>query len=200
MPDKEFIHSTVDVSSTLLYALDSGLTVMTDESQPDPQPRTLSRTEAASSERGVFYLIHPEWIFSDFQTMVISGGYQAGKYFIQPRVNFTGITIYFGGERIDQGRRRFGDCVVSWHRDWLEVPGNVLRPAPPDVAKWYKRILKHLSSGIVVRAGVHRYYVSRGVLADPSAIECIPPFDFIPWGPEVLKRPSISDHSSPTTE
>jgi hypothetical protein len=189
MPDTELIHSSADVPSTLLYALDSGLQVMVDEPQPEARARTLSRAEAGKTERGVFCLIHPDWIFGPSQTMAIDDGHNKGKYFVQPRVNFTGVTAYFGGERIDQGRRRFGSAAVSWHRDWLELPKKILWPAPPDVAKWYRRIVAHLSSGLIVKAGVHRYRVSRGVLADTAPSACLPPFDFIPWGADVLKRP-----------
>jgi hypothetical protein len=189
MPDREFIHSSADVSSTLLFAIDSGLQVMLDEPQPEPQPRMLTRADAASLDRGVFYLFESNWVFGPIQTMDIPAGYNKGKYFVQPRVNFTCVSVYFGGERTDQGRRRLGSASVSWHRDWLELPRKVVRPAPPEVRDWYKRIVAHLSSRIVVTVGVHRYHVSGGVLADPGASKCLPPFDFIPWGDDVLRRP-----------
>lgn len=187
MPDREFIHSSPDVASTLLYAIDSGLQVRLDEPQPEPRPRMLTRTDVVDITEGVFFLSRPEWVYGPLQPLSISRGHDRGKYDFSPRVNCSPITVLFQGERVDQGRRRLGDCVVSWHRDWLEMPAKIVRPTPPDVQVWFKRIEAHLSSGLVVKAGVHRYYISRGVVADPTSIECLPPFDFIPWGSEVLE-------------
>jgi hypothetical protein len=182
MPDREFIHASADVRSTLLFALDSGLSVMEDDmEQSEPRPNMLDRAAVAQCEKGVFYLFRPDWVFGPFQFNCITEGYYCGKFSVQPRVNFTAVTVYFQGERIDEGRRRFGDCVVSSHRDWLEVPGNIVRPKPPEVDEWFKRIVAHLSSDVTIEAGVHRYRVSKGVMADPASGECLPPFDFIPW-------------------
>src|SRR5215510_14046028 len=105
MPNTEFIHSCADVSSTLIFALDSGLQIMIDEPQSEPEPRMLTRAHAAQTKSGVFSLIHPEWIFGLFQKMAIPSGFNQGKYFFQPRTNHTAVSIYFSGERIDQGRR-----------------------------------------------------------------------------------------------
>lgn len=189
MPDREFIHASADVSSTLLLALDSGLLVMLDEPQAEPTPRMLSRADVAHLKEGSFYLFRSSWVFGPFQTMAILAGFNEGKYFVQPRVNFTAVSVYFGGERLDHGRRILGSCSVSCHRDWLQLPEKVVLPAPPEVRQWYERIVAHLSSGIFVEAGVHRYCVSPGVLSDLSASKCLPPFDYIPWGAHVLKRP-----------
>ncbi len=186
MPDREFIHSTIDVTSTLLCALDSGMRVRLDEPQPAPHPFMVERTDVADLERGIFFLFRPQWLYGPFQAMAISGGHNLGKYTISPGVNHSAVSVYFQGERIDQGRRRFGSCVVSWHRDWLEMPAKIVRPTPPEVEVWFKRIVKHLSSGIVIKAGVHRYRVCKGVVADPDVRNCLPPFDFIPWGDDVL--------------
>jgi hypothetical protein len=186
MPDREFIHSTSDVTSALNYAFDSGLLVRLDEPQTEPRPLMLTRANVADITKGVFFLFRPEWVFAPFQTMLISGGHNRAKYDISPRVNYAPISVSFQGERIDQGRRRFGNCVVSCHRDWLEMPAKIVRPSPPEVQEWWKRIVKHLSSGVVVKAGVHRYHICRGVISDPSAADSLPPFDFIPWGREVL--------------
>lgn len=101
------------------------------------------------------------------------------------------MTIYFQGERFDQGRRRLGNGVLSFHRDWLELPGKVVYPTPPEVGVWFKRIAAHLFSGIVVKAGVHRYHACKGLIADPTSAECLPPFDFIPWNRDVLKPRGI---------
>ena len=67
------------------------------------------------------------------------------------------------------------------------MPAKILRPTPPEVQKWFKRIVAHMSSGIVIRAGVHRYHVCNGVAVEPAAATCLPPFDFIPWGEEVFQ-------------
>lgn len=187
MPDREFIHSSADVASTLLFALDAGFEVRLDAPQPEPRPYMLARDEAATMEKGSFYVFRPEWVYGPFQTMMISDGYNAGKYFVQPRVNYAPIAIYFQGERLDKGRRRFGSAVVSSYRDSLVMPAKELRPSPPDMQSWFKRFVSHLSSGFVVKAGVHKYHISRNVAHDPAADECLPPFDFIPWGTEVLR-------------
>jgi hypothetical protein len=186
MPDREFIHSTADVASTLLFALNSGLLVMVDSPQQDPSPCMLTPEEAAKVERGSFYLFRPEWVFGPFQTMVIPSGHNEGRYFVQPRTNFAPVSVYFPGERIDHGTKRFGGAVVSWHRDWLEMPAKKVRPTPAEVQEWFKRINKQLSTKIVIPAGVHRYHVCKGVLADPTAPDALPPFDYIPWGKDVL--------------
>lgn len=187
MPDREFIHSTSDVTSTLLYAFDSGLQVMLDEPQPEARPCMLTRADVAAIKRGQFFLFRPEWVYGPLQTMVISGGYNRGKYDISPRVNYAPISVSFHGERMDQGRRRLGGCDVSCHSDWLEMPAKIVRATPPEVRDWWKRIVAHLSSGVVVKAGVHRYHICKGVIDDPIAEECLPPFDFIPWGSDVLR-------------
>jgi hypothetical protein len=188
MPSSEFIHSSSDVASTLLYAIDSGLQVRLDEPQLEPFPRMVTRSEVAEIIRGVFFIYRPEWYYGPFQIGAIPGGYNVGKYSVSPRINCSPITVYFQGERMDQGRRRFGDCLVSSHPDWLEMPAKIVRDTPPDVKEWFKRIVAHLSAGVFVKAGVHKYHISKGVMADPAAAECLPPFDFIPWGSEVLRR------------
>jgi len=76
---------------------------------------------------------------------------------------------------------------VSWDREWLEMPAKIVHAAPPDVREWWKRFVAHLSSGVVIKAGVHQFHVARGVLADPNSNKCLPPFDWIPWGSEVLQ-------------
>src|SRR2546422_9477438 len=101
MPDREFIHSTSDVASTLLYALDSGLQVMVEDPQSEPRPCMLTQTDVVGIEKGVFSLFRPEWVYGPFQIMRISAGCNAGRYDVSPRVNFSPITVYFGGERTD---------------------------------------------------------------------------------------------------
>jgi len=188
MPDRDLIHSLSDVASTLSYALDCGFQVVLDEEQSEPGPRILTRGEIAQIGEGIFYLIRPEWIYGPFQFRQISAGFYRGKYSLSPRVNFTSVSLYFQGERVDQGKRRYGSGCLSCHNDWLEMPAKVIKPAPPEVREWFKKFFAHLSAGVAIKAGVHRYHVTRGVMADPSREECLPPFDFIPWGSEVLKR------------
>jgi hypothetical protein len=187
MADREFIHSSSDVPSTLLFALDSGFHAILDAPQPEPRPCFLERTATARLSEGAFELYRPEWVFGPFEMMSILEGYNKGKFCLRPRVNYAALSIYFGGERFDQGRR-LGECVVSSHPDWLELPARILRPSPSEVQTWYKRIVKHLSSGLIVNAGGHNYYVSRNVLADPNCGDCLPPFDFIPWGNAALQH------------
>ncbi len=189
MPDREFIHCAGDVASVLAFALDNGFQVRLDEPQPLPRPRFIDRNEVSQLDRGIFFFLRPEWIFGDYQITEILGGYNKGKYDISPRVNNSPITISFHGEREQEGRHKLGGAVVSCHREWLEMPAKVVHLSPPEVKDWYKKIVTHLSSGVSIKAGVHRYYLTRGVVADPHAGECLPPFDYIPWGPEVIHSP-----------
>lgn len=189
MPDRELIHASSDVFSTVQFALDRRLDVIADVKQTEPTPcRVLTLDGICGDKPSVFYFLRPEWVYGPFQMMKIDAGINRGKYFLQPRVNFTAVTIYFSGDRIDQGRRRLGSCVVSSHPDWLEMPAMVLHPAPSGVRTLWKQLFSHLSSGISIKAGVHTYYITKGVIADPLAPQCLPPFDFIPWGPHVLNR------------
>ena len=188
MPDREFIHTTSDVTATLLFAFDSGLQVMVDEPQTEPRPRNLTRDDVPRIEKGSFHLYQSAWIFGPFQTMEIPVGFNRGKYFVQPRVNYSPISVFFAGERDHQGRRRLGSGVLSYHRDWLELPARIVWPTPPDVRAVYKSVASHMLSGNVVSAGVHRYHICRGVDADARSGQCLPPFDFIPWGREMTER------------
>jgi len=188
MADRQFIHSSADVTSTLLYAFDTGLQVRLDEPQQEACPRILSRAEICRIDRGSLYLFRPEWSFGPFQFIQISEGYNVGKYFVSPGVNCVSLAVYFQGERINEGRRLFGNCVVSSQSEWLEMPAKVLHSTPTDVQILFKRIVAHLASGVVIKAGVHKYQVCKGVINDPDAAKCGPPFDFIPWSKEVLQQ------------
>jgi hypothetical protein len=168
--------------------MDSGLRVMANTAFPTANPTELTIPEVSNLQRGDFFLFRPEWVFGPFQTMAISGGVSAGNYFVQPRVNFAPVSIFFNGESLERGRRRFGSGVISYHADWLEVPGTVVKPTPNDVKQWFKRLVEHLSSGVIVTGGVNAYLVCRGVLADPELDECLPPFDFIEWISEHFKE------------
>jgi hypothetical protein len=192
MADREFIHVSADIGSTLRYALESGMHVMVNCDQPEPRPCMLSRSDVDEIESGDFSLFFPGWVHEPFQMMRISSGQNRGRFFVQPRVNFVDVSVFFNGERIVEGRRRLGSCIVSSHSHWLELPGKIVRPAPPDVEVWFRRIVAHLSSGRIIQAGVHRYNITKGVINDPSADQCLPPFDFIPWGNEVLHPPRNS--------
>lgn len=188
MPDREFIHSASDVASSLLYALDSGFHVCHCEPQYNASPRMLTKAQARHLSAGVFLLLRPEWIFGTLQVSRITAGVNRGKYFVSPGVNCAPITLYFQGERIEKGHRRFGAGVVSFDRDWLELPAHVIRESPPELETWFVQILDNLLSDISIKAGAHRYFISRGVVSDPSAAQCLPPFDFIPWSEVALKK------------
>ncbi len=194
MPDREFIHSSNDVASTLNYAFDSGMHIIDDTPQLQPKPYMLMRSEINKIEKGIFYLFRPEWVYGQFQMMTIPDGCNRGKYSVQPRVNFSPMTIYFSGEQKYQGKRKLGTATVSSHSDWLELPTMVTHPTLPEVYRWFKNIVAHLASDIIIRAGVHKYHVCRGVLADPTAKQCLPPFDFIPWNSESLKLPIMQSN------
>jgi hypothetical protein len=181
MPDREFIHSTHDIATALTYALDSGMTVIVDHPQQEPRPHILARKEIITFDRGVFLLSQPNWQFGARQMTKILGGAHQGLYSMSPRVNQSPITIYFQGERIDRQRRRLGSGVLSFHRDWLELPSKVVRKTPADVQIWFDKLASHLFSKTAIKAGAHRYHLCRGVVADPQANHCLPPFDFIPW-------------------
>jgi len=187
MPDREMIHSTADVTSALLFAFDSGLQVRMDTPQSDPRPRLLDRQELGKLSSGVFFLFRPEWVYGPLQILPISDGHNAGKFTVSPGVNTSAISVYFSGERVDRGRRRLGTGVISFDREWLELPAKVMRPTPRAVGVWFKRIAAHLLTGTFVKGGLHKYYLCRHVSGDSSASECLPPFDFIPWGSDLIR-------------
>jgi hypothetical protein len=186
MPDKEFIHSAADVTQALSFALASGFQIRLDAPKAKAEQRFLQKEEIGTLGGGVFLLLRPEWVYGEPQIAPIPRGHNAGLYTVSPGVNQSPITLYFGGERIDRGRRRFGAGTVSYHRDWLELPARVVRETPPEVAAWFKRITAHLLSQGVIHAGAHKYYLCKGVNTDPSAPECLPPFDYIPWNKGVI--------------
>src|SRR5262249_51780083 len=109
MPDREFIHSTIDVTSTLLFAFDSGFQVRLDQPHSNPDRFVLARADVVEIRRGQFSLFRPEWAYGPFLSMDISEGHNSGKYFVQPRTNHTAVTVSFDGERKDHGCRRFGN-------------------------------------------------------------------------------------------
>lgn len=187
MPDHELIHSAADVTSALEYGLDSGLELMLDQPQDMPRPRILTRRDIPNFDRGTFFLYRPEWVYGPWKMMRLTAGLNKGKFFVQPRVNFSPISLHFNGETIVEGRRRFGAGVISIHSDWLEHPAQALRATPRDVELRFKRMVTHLSSGLVIKAHVHRYIICRGVIASPDIQQSEPPFDFIPWGRDVLQ-------------
>ena len=63
MPDREFIHSALDVTTALTYALNSGMVVIVDEPQQEPRPHILAEKEIIKFDRGVFFLCRPNWQF-----------------------------------------------------------------------------------------------------------------------------------------
>ncbi len=189
MPDIEFIHSTADVTRALCYALDSGFHVLTGIPQKSPRALAIHRGTINDQLRGVFYLVRPAWEFGPYQMMEILEGNNKGMYTLSPRVNFAPITVFFQGERADQGKRQLGNAVLSFHRDWLEQPEKKIRKSPRDLELWFRKLAGHLLSKVVLRAGVHRYHISATVLADPTAAQCLPPFDFIPWNKEIFVPP-----------
>ena len=153
MPDREIIHSTADVPAALAYAFDAGFQVMLDEPQIEPKPRLLAQSEVSSMARGVFYLFRATWVYGPIETMKIDAGCNQAKFFVKPRVNFSPITLYFGGERKANGQRQLGAGLVSFDRNWLELPRSVVRPTPTDVEVWHKKIFCHLTTGVFVRVG-----------------------------------------------
>lgn len=203
MPDREFIHSISDISAVLHYALGSGMQVMFDGPQPEPRPRFLAQEDVALRESGVFLLFKPEWVYGEFQISPVLQGHNAGRFFVQPRANFAPITVYFSGERVVDGRRKLGSGTLSFHRDWLEMPAKVMHPTPAEVEMWFKRVFAQVTSGAQVRVGVHRYHICRGVIDDPRAGECLPPFDYIPWNEGVvaeLRRSQIKRRRKPSAD
>jgi len=188
MPDYEFIHSWSDVSSVLNYAIDSGFKIRSGAPQRELEPCLVTRDSIASFQGGVFYLFRPEWEFGQCQMLLISEGANKGMYTLSPRVNISPITLYFQGEGLSNDRRRFGAGLLSFHRDWLELPANVVRKTPREVAVWYKKLASHMFSEMLIKVDVHKYHLCKGVLATPNAIQWLPPFEFIPWNGESLAR------------
>ena len=161
---------------------------MHDIPQKEPRPLFLKQEDINELKRGVFQLFRADWVFGAFQSWVIDDGHNQGMFFVQPRVNYSPITVHFLGERVVEGRRRLGAAGISFRRDWLAIPGNVVRSTPVEVEVWFRKIANFLTSGIVVKAGVHRYHVSKGVAADPNSSECLPPYDFITRAASINRR------------
>ena len=181
MPHRELIHAAPDVSALLQYAFDMGLTIREDSPTSEPFPRFVKPAQSKNIDRGVFVLSRPEWEYGHLQILPINSGIYAGKFFVSPSINYASITVYFGGERSEGRFRRLGDGCLSFKRTWLEETTNKNKPAPPEVETCFKKIAKHLFSGVIIKAGVHRYNLCRRALADPEVERCLPPFDFIPW-------------------
>ena len=68
----------------------------------------------------------------------------------------------------------------------MELPAKAIRHSPAEVGVFFKKIVEHMSSGVVIEAGVHKYELCRGVINDPNVEQCLPPFDFIPWSKGII--------------
>lgn len=190
MPDREFIHSRGDVQDALRFAWTIGLHVLPDAARANDVTNALSPEALDSVDRGVFQLYRPDWVMAPLQVMRIDTGANAGKYVVKPGVNFAAITIYFQGEGVLEGKRRFGSGTISFKRQWLQSATNEMRSAPVGIAQHYAKMCRHLLSRIVVRAGVHRYSVARHAAQLASTEQTYPPFDFIPWPPNTSSQRS----------
>ena len=186
MPDARLLYSIEDAHSILSYAIGSGLSVAIDEPSVEPKLSFLTKIDDGTNFKGVFNIFHPDWIFGELQFMEISGGYYRGKYFFSPRVNWTSISCYFGGERIEGKQRRLGSGDISFRPDWLEKPAMIIRKAPSDMAVWYKALLKLVDTGKKIRGAnmAYSYKLCKGAINAQKTENCLPPFDFIPWPPE----------------
>ena len=98
MPDCEFIHAREDVQEALRHARTLGLRILPDTPRADNTTEPLTDAALESANAGVFQLFRPEWVADTLQIVRIDVGHNAGKYFVSPSVNFTSITLYFGGE------------------------------------------------------------------------------------------------------
>ena len=186
MLNRVFIHCSADVRMLLRYAIDNSFQVIVDEAQSRPSPGIVHARDIGGLDRGSFYFVRPAWQFGTFQIEQMSSGIDKGKYDVAPRVNFACLSVLFQGERRIDRTRVLGHCDVTCHDSWLRMPEQEVVEAPPETKDWFKRLVRQLDSGVVIKAGVHRYHVTRSVIADPSALECRPPFDFIPWSREIL--------------
>src|SRR5262245_50265955 len=150
MPDRELIHAELDVSSMLLFAIDSGFQVLDDEPTKKQTPHILSRNEAESAKRGQFHLFRDEWIFGELQIMPITERYRVCFFHFMPLTNFSSIFVSFNGEWCDNNKLRFGGSVISLHKDWLEMPALIVRPYPKAAREWYTRFANNISSDVVI--------------------------------------------------
>jgi hypothetical protein len=108
MPDREFIHSYEDVQQVLRHAQRLGLTILAEGPREGDPTVALSDAEIELVERGCFLLFQPDWVGGPLLSMRINAGYNAGKHFVMPRVNFASIALYLQGECDQAGRRRLG--------------------------------------------------------------------------------------------
>jgi hypothetical protein len=189
MPDREFIHSYEDVQQVLRHAQRLGLTILAEGPREGDPTVALSDAEIELVERGCFLLFQPDWVGGPLLSMRINAGYNAGKHFVMPRVNFASIALYLQGECDQAGRRRLGSGNIMYKREWLHDTANEMRPSPPTVAQVYKALCKHMLSKDVIRAGVHRYHLCAHAARLALTEAVVPPFDFIPWPPEAKAKP-----------
>src|SRR5688572_29318077 len=133
MRDFEFIHATEDIHQSLNLALNLGRIIRDDSPTENQEPKIISAGDIHSLKSGSFILYKSEWVFSDPVYGQIESGFHQGKFFQHPTTNYSGVNIYFSGERKDGGDLRLGSGFLSWDIDWYCPSDHAVHPAPPDV-------------------------------------------------------------------
>ncbi len=188
MAVKEIIHASEDVRAVLRCAVELGMIIRHDAPSDRPEAQIVSEDQIDVYERGTFMLYRPEWVFGEPQFLPITAGYNKGKFFQSPRVNFAPITLSLHGERLDGDVRRLGGGGISRHPNWLRSADQNLRPTPPEVKSAYDSIIRRIDIGRRLSGGVHTYIVLAHAWEKLASGRGLPPFDFIDWPPPLREK------------
>lgn len=181
MVDRNLIHATEDVASVLQLASDMGLVIQSDEPTDLPRANIVPRNALNSIKRGSFTLYKTEWIFGSLKYREISGGYNKGRFFQQPRTNLAPIEINFFGEYMDGDRLRLGGGGIAWHRTWSRTSDRTEQPTPPDIKKTYDELYKAIYYGKRLRGGGQTFMVLKEAWSKLARGIALPPYDYIEW-------------------
>ena len=181
MRNFEFIHSTEDVHRVLWIAAKLGLIIRDDSPAAEPHPKMVSTAAFNTLSAGSFMLYRPSWVLGPLQFEEITSGYNSGKYFQNPATNYSAVTAYFGGERLDENTPRLGNGDLSRDVDWYRPSDQTIHPAPPEVEIVFNEIRREIDTGRRLRGGVHNYAVLEGASKKLDKGSHLPPFDYIEW-------------------
>lgn len=181
MAVKEIIHASEDVSTILKCAVDLGMIIQYSAPIERPEEHIVTEDQIGSYDRGTFMLYRPEWVFGKPQFQLITAGYNKGKFFQMPRVNFASISLSLGGERLHDGLPRLGSGSISRHADWLRSADQTVQPTPTDVKSVYEVIIRCIDIRKRLRGGIHNYIVLAHAWEKLASGLRLPPFDYIDW-------------------
>jgi hypothetical protein len=184
MPDREFIHATEDVVEVLRAVARIGLIICHDIPSISPRPNVVTVERENAYDRGVFVVFRPDWVFGEFQFQEIPGGYNKGKFSLSPSVNLAPITVYFGGERLDNNAQRLGAGAISWSKSWYRSQDRTTHSSPAEVEVFFRKIIEAIGTGKSLRGGSHNYLLLAYAARKLEQGCALPPFDYIDRHPD----------------